>query len=463
MRSTRLPALALAAVLGCARPSAPNVLLIVSDTLRADALSCTGGAARTPNLCRVAAEGALFEQARSAAPWTAPSAVALFTGSHPDGFADRPAGERNQVFLVGPEHETLAEALAARGYTAAADVDNFLVHQTGALQGFARLDPRSAGAGGAAAAIPSREERALRTYAVFDFLAGAREPFFAVRWIMDPHAPYAPPPELLAELEPQAAGLPRPLAFYASLGHQNAAHRLRRHAPSLSGAERRLLRALYDREVEWVDRCVGWLFDALDRRGLRARTFVVVTSDHGEAFGEHGLWLHGKGLHDELLRVPLLVAGPGIPAGLRVAAPVSLTDLVPTLRELLGVDCCAEAQGRSFAALLRGRAEGGRETYAGSANDAGRTRGALVADGLKWIARAGGRGSLYDLAADPGEARDLARERPADAARLSGRLDALREAGESLRVRRLAARSAGELDLVREQTRRELEALGYVE
>jgi arylsulfatase A-like enzyme len=462
VRSPGPLAVATLLALGCSAPERANVLLIVADTLRADALACYGGAARTPNLCRVAAQGALFEQARSAAPWTAPSAVALFTGSHPDGFADRPAGERDPVYLVGAEHETLAEALAARGWAAAADVDNFLVHQTGALQGLARLDPNTAGAGGAAAAIPSQEERARRMYAAYDFLAAAREPFLAVRWTMDPHAPYAPPPELLAELEPAAAGLPRPLAFYASLGHQNAEHRLRRYAPGFGDAERRLLRALYDKEVEWLDRCVGWLFEALDRRGLWARTFVVVTSDHGEGFGEHGVFLHGKGLHDELLRVPLLIAGPGIPAGLRVAAPVSLTDLVPTLRELLGVDCCAEAQGRSFAPLLRGASAAERLVYAGSPNDGGRTTGALVAGGLKWIGSAEG-GALFDLAADPGETRDLARERPADAARLAGRLGALRAENEALRARRLAARKGGELETVRARTRRELEALGYVE
>jgi arylsulfatase A-like enzyme len=438
------------------------VLLIVADSLRADSLSCYGGAARTPHLCRVAEEGALFEQARSPAPWTAPSAVALFTGSHPGGFSDRPPGERDAVYSVGAEHETFAEALAGRGYEAAADVDNFLVHQTGALQGFARLDPNTPGAGGAAAAIPSREEGALRTYAVYDFLAAAREPFFAVRWTLDPHAPYDPPAEYRAALEPLAAGLPRPLSFYASLGHQNAENRLRRVAPSMSGAERRLVRALYDAEVEWVDRRVGWLLDALDRRGLRERTLVVVTSDHGEAFGEHGLYLHGKGLYDELLRVPLLVAGPGVPAGLRVGAPVSLTDLAPTLAELLGVPCCAGAQGRSFAALLRGAAPGERVVYAGSPNHAGRGTHALVEGSLKWIAHAGGGGALYDLAADPGETRDLAAERPADAQRLAARTEALVAETEALRTRRLARRGADELDAVRRDTRRELEALGYV-
>jgi arylsulfatase A-like enzyme len=297
---------------------------------------------------------------------------------------------------------------------------------------------------------------------MFDFLAAAAEPFFAVRWILDPHAPYSPPTELVAGLEPLAAGLPRPLGFYASLGHQNAENRLRRHAPSMNEAEHRLLRALYEREVEWVDRRVGWLFDALDRRGLWDRTYVIVTSDHGEAFGEHGIFLHGKGLYDELLRVPLIVAGPGIPPGLRIAAPVSLTDLFPTLRELLGVDCCADAQGRSFAALLRGGRDGERFAYAGSPNHTGRGHEAVVEGTLKWIAQPDGGGALYDLAEDPGETHDLAAERRADAERLARRARALAAENEGLRVRRLAARDAGELDAVRHEMRRELEALGYV-
>jgi len=441
----------------------------VADALRADALSCYGGPARTPRICELAERGVLFEQAWAGGPWTAPSAVALFTGSHASAFADDPPAAPARVFHVGDEHETLAEALAARGYAVAADVDNFLAHRANALQGLTPLDPRSQGAGGAAAALPPPardDDRVQRMYASVDFLLSAPAPFFAVRWIFDPHAPYEPPARWLEALAPAAASLPRPLSFYASLGHENAAARLRRHAKAMAEPERALLRALYHAEVESVDERVGWLLDALGRRGLRERTLVVLTADHGEAFGEHGVWLHGKALYEELLRVPLLVAGPGVAAGRRVAQPVSLADVAPSLRELLGLPP-GDEQGASFAALLRpgpGAPAGAeRAAYAGSPNGTAHGVDALRVGALKLIAHADGRAELYDLGADSGETRDLAAERPQDVARLRARLEALRAENEGRRRARLAARASGDRERVREETRRELEALGYVE
>ena len=465
MRSILALALACVAAGGCSRGPATNLLLIVSDTLRADALACYGGRARTPHLCGLAARGALFERAYSAAPWTAPSAVALFTGSHPGGYADRPPEQREQAYHVPDEERLLADVLVARGYTARFDLDNGLAYYTNALQGFEGLDVDAPEA--VAAVPPGRgdEERAARMGASLHFLASAREPFLAMRWILDPHAPYGPPPERLGALAPLAEGLPHPLEFYAGLGHHNAEHRLRKVAPSLAPAERRLLRALYDEEVSYVDERVGWLFAELDRRGLWERTLVVFTSDHGEAFGEHGLWLHGKSLHEGLLRVPLIVAGPGVPAGLRVAAPVSLVDLLPTLCERLGVPCPEDVQGTSFAGLLTGGADAPAERaiYAGSSNEPANGLDALIVGHWKLVAKPDGSAALYDLAADPGEERDLAASRPEELARLAPRLAAIRADNEARRARHLAGRSERQLEQVREQTRRGLEALGYVE
>jgi choline-sulfatase len=441
------------------------LLLLVSDTLRADALACYGGAARTPNLCRLAEQGALFERAYAAAPWTAPSTVALFTGSHAAGFGDRPAGERGQTYYVGDEERVLAEVLRERGYAARFDLDNGLAYYSNAFQGLEMLDND---APGALAAVPrgfEKDERALRMGASIHFLASASEPFFLVRWILDPHAPYGPPPARLAALAPLAQGLPRPLEFYAGLGHHNAEHRLRKVAPSLDERERRLLRALYDEEVSYVDERAGWLFAELDRRGLWARTLVVFTSDHGEAFGEHDLWLHGKSLHEELLRVPLLVAGPGIAAGRRIQAPVSLTDLLPTLCQQLAADCGQDAQGASFAALLAGRPDDAPErvVYAGAPNDLGHGLDTIIEGRWKLVARPDGAAALFDLASDPAERSDLAQSQPAERERLRARLEAIRAENEAQRARRLAGRSARQLEKLREDTRRGLEALGYVE
>jgi choline-sulfatase len=453
--------LAIAAfVLGCGGSGAerPNVVLVVSDTLRADALSCYGGPARTPNLCGVAERGMLFEHAYSAAPWTLPSAVSLFTGLPASAFADRPVGEEVGAYHVPDTELLLGEALAARGYALRVDTENRVTLRPNVFQGFEPLPaPRRAG--------DAEDPRAVRMERTLEFLAAPPEPFFLVRWGLDPHAPYAPPPERLAALAPLAESLPRPLAFYASLGQRRAEHRLAEHAPSFSDAELRLLRALYDAEVEWMDELVGRMIDALVERGLMKRTIFVFTADHGEAFGEHGLFLHGEALIEPLLRVPLIVAGPGITAGHRIAQPVSLTDLVPTLRELLGEPAAPGSDpGASFAALLRGAAmDEGRPVYAGSGKAPGRGVDTLIVGRSKLVAHPGGRFALYDLAADPGETRDHASEQPGELAALRERLEAIRFANEDQRRRRLSERSPAEIEKDRQETERELRALGYVE
>lgn len=449
---------ALALGCGAAKPSSLNVVLVVSDTLRADALSCYGGSARTPNLCALAERGTLFENAYSAAPWTLPSIVSLFTGAPPSAFSDRPIGEPAAVYHV-PDGETLlSEALAERGYTLRFDVENRVTLRANVFQGFEPLpDPRPV--------HDIEDPRAVRMERVLEFLSSPPRPFFLVRWFLDPHAPYAPPPSRLAPLERLAEGLPHPLSFYASLGQKQAANRLDDHAPSFSPDEIRLLRALYDAEVEWMDDLVGRMIDMMVLRGLLQRSIVVFTSDHGESFGEHGMFLHGHSLSEELLRVPLIVTGPGIQAGQRVTQLVSLADLVPTLRELLGVPTPPDGDPRaSFAPLLRGGAAADeRVVYAGSAKQAQRGVDALVAGTSKLVALPDGRFVLYDLAADPGETRDLAAERPDEVAALRERLDGIRFASEDQRRRRLAERSPAELEQDRRDTERELRALGYVE
>jgi arylsulfatase A-like enzyme len=448
--------LAIAAfALGCGGAERPNVVLVVSDTLRADALSCYGGPARTPNLCGLAERGTLFEHAYSPAPWTLPSAVSLFTGSPASAFSDRPLGEEAGAYHVPDAEPLLGEALAARGWTLRFDIENRVTLRPNVFQGFEALpEPRRAD--------DVEDVRAVRMERTLEFLNAPPQPFFLVRWGLDPHAPYAPPRERLASLAWLAEGLPHPLAFYASLGQRRAEHRLAEHAPSFSEAELRLLRALYHAEVEWMDELVGRMIDALVYRGLLRRTIFVFTADHGEAFGEHGLFLHGHALIEPLLRVPLIVAGPGIAAGHRVAQPVSLTDLAPTLRELLGEP--AAEPGASFAELLRGAAtDEGRAVYAGSSKEPERGIDALIVGTSKLVAHAGGRFALYDLAADPGETRDHSAEMPAEVAALRERLEAIRAASEAQRSRRLAERSPAELEADRRETERELRALGYVE
>lgn len=342
--------------------SPPNVLLLVVDALRDDAIDCETAPDRTPNLCALARSGVRFRQAYAAAPWTLPSSVAIFTGEYPPVFA-RPGNEQIRKFYRVPRTEPLlAERLAESGYTVRGRVENPVVARGGALRGFA-LPPFEA----AKSARIRREldpavgyvdrGRAYRELLwLLEFLDGADAPFLALHWFDDPHAPYRPP----VEFEPPEIGeLPRPAEFYRGLGHVHAPrrgrHKLRSVIGRLTGPEKDALRLLYLAEVHSVDERIGYLLKALARSPHAEDTYVVVTADHGESFGEQGHWLHGVSLQSELVRIPLLVAGPDVAGGRAVDVPVSQVDLVPTLAELLGVAGFEEVSGASLVPLLRGR------------------------------------------------------------------------------------------------------------
>jgi choline-sulfatase len=451
-----------------------NVLIVVSDTLRADALACYDeGGARTPQICALAERGALFLRAYSNAPWTLPAAASMFSGNPSSQYA-LPMRSSEQPFRFRvPDGETLlAEALAERGYDRIHVIENPLAARSHNLQGFTggppaeslapAIDPRLA--------FDDAIARNRRLAAPLRYLLGpSRRPFLLLQWIDDPHAFYSPPEKYLGPFEAAAAALPRPLAFYVRLGHSHrparGEHKLRDVLPDLAPEERRFLHRLYLGEVESVDERVGYLLGALELSGRDADTLVVFTSDHGEGFGEHGSFLHGETFYDELLRVPLIVAGPGVRAGLRVATPVSLVDLMPTLAELLDVECLESPAGRSLAPLLRGETPADlvdRDHYVVSPL---RSEGsdALVRGAYKLIASRFDRVlELYDLVADPGETRNLAAERPEIAGALLRRARDIRRRDEERRQATL--RAVGELSPAEdEQTLREMKALGYLE
>jgi arylsulfatase A-like enzyme len=170
------------------------------------------------------------------------------------------------------------------------------------------------------------------------------------------------------------------------------------------------LTALYDGEVHRIDRLVSGLLGTLEARGLSDRTLVVFTSDHGQEFLDHGSYTYGHTLYDELLRVPLIVAGPGVASpGQAVKTPVSLIDLAPTLVEIGGAPALSETQGRSLIPALRGQALDDRPVYSESLYRVYYELKAIVQDRYKLIYRPDdGHTELYDLRADPAEQHDLA-------------------------------------------------------
>ncbi|MDH5307236.1 MAG: sulfatase-like hydrolase/transferase [Myxococcales bacterium] len=469
-------------LLACADRPPPNLLLIVSDTLRADALACQGGAAITPNICALAERGVLFENAYSNASWTLPSSVAMFTGNHPSEYARRQeeaAGSGDPIgkwfFYVDASERMCAEALVERGYEAVGFLENGVPLEANVLQGFSALSVDAADG-----EAPDLEELAARTGldaaeprdrrlapALRYLLSAGSRPFVLLEWLEDPHAVYDPPPRQMAELDLDPGRLAHPIEFYTRLGSRADAERgvlpLKRYAPRMSLYERVALKRLYLAEVASVDERVGLLLRALELGGLRDDTLIVFTSDHGEGFGEHGLYLHANSFYGELVHVPLIVAGPGITAGKRVAEPVSHVDLMPTLRELLGVDCLREdARGRSFRSLLTSaESQEQREQYLVDARP--ESGDALIRGNHKLVSQPSGKELLFDLSSDPEETRDLAEHRTEVTQAMRDRLNEIRWENAERRKANLALLGDSHLEDVGEKTLEQLRAIGYLE
>jgi arylsulfatase A-like enzyme len=289
-------------------------------------------------------------------------------------------------------------------------------------------------------------------------------PAFLYLQYMEPHTPYDVPPAyrrrvLSAADEPAAAEASRKVAAL--------------EWDQLSPREIGLLRALYGAEVACVDHELARLFAALAHRRLLDQAIVVVTADHGEEFGEHGLVGHGSGLYNEELRVPLIVAGRGIPAGRVVRENVSLVDVAPTVLAFAGVPAEARFEGRSLLPLLAGAAPPvdviAQLERTKTALDLRHHTAAIVRGDEKLMllapgwAAALGAGALYDLSIDPFEKKPVAMlggpDSPAERRAIVLR-DALADA-----ERRLAASgaSAPETKPLDEERRRRLRALGYVQ
>ena len=291
---------------GCQAHAARSVLLVVVDTLRADHLGVYGYDRPTsPHLDVWAEGGAVFDQAFGTSPWTLPSVATIFTGRLPSrhlaGIFNRgPDGhppDRSQFQQLDPALPTLAEIAAASGIATGAVINNaFLGPQFGVARGFETYDFSSAG-----------NKRLRRADVVVDLALtwlqkrGAA-PFFLVVHLFDPHMDYDPPEATRGQFSSALVetGLPRVTERIRAT--------LRRGQPF----DREYLVALYDEEILFVDRQLKRLFDALDGGGLPDDVVVIVTSDHGEELFDHGWFEHGHSVYNELLRVPLIVRGPGI-------------------------------------------------------------------------------------------------------------------------------------------------------
>ena len=418
----------------------PNILLLVLDCLRADRLDPAFEREASPRLDALAAESVRFSRAFSQANWTRPSIPSYLTGLYPTEHGLTELGQgaaagRSEV-LLSPEAVTLAERLSAAGYaTAMIGEQHQLSPRFNVGQGFEHYNHKG-----------SRAESIH--FGFLDWLDSAPRPFFAYLHYLELHWPYCPPEETRDVFTPGWEG--REFCFQ----WRQLRDDLRTGAVVLTPEEIEVMAARYDEELLALDARIGELFDALRERGVWDDTLVVVTSDHGEEFFEHGGMGHGSTLHDELTAVPLVFKPPAAwngPQGADVDALVELRDLAPTLLEAARLDASG-VEAHSLLPFLFGREPGVRREFVTSED----TRAVAVrtADLKLIVPRDGGPRALYDLREDPGETRDVAGDRPTEVARLEGYLRRWRGSLQPL--------DAPEVELD-DETLEGLKALGYVD
>lgn len=362
-------------------PRVENLLLVTIDALRADRV----GPDLTPRLHALAERGVRFKRVWAQAPNTPRSFPSVLTSRYPSQ-----VGWAQQFKNYSPildDNETVFEALGRAGIRNIGLFSHFYFSvERNLSQGFAEWDNSGAGSISesntdiAAPRIGARVADRLR------HLAAAPQRFALWTHFFEPHSRYVDHPEFPVTLK----GIPG-------------------------------LVARYDAEIRFVDRHLGNLLDVLMQSGLERNTAIVVFSDHGEAFGEHRHYFHGQALHEEQIRVPLVVAAPGLSPRV-LDAPSMLLDLAPTLCELLGVAPPSPFRGRSLLPLARGHALPERPVFAEllPAPSWPHAARALVDRDRKTIDRVSdGVVELYDLAADPAERKNLATSQPeaADAGR----------------------------------------------
>jgi len=332
-------ALAASGLLGCHGQRRPNFLIVVLDTVRRDAAGWPTAAtpaelarARlTPSLAALAGRGVAWSQAWSVAPWTVPSHASLFTGLLPSQHGCD--GENLRLRTGLP---TLAERLGGAGYRTAAFYSNpwLADRATGILRDFQeKLESSIGGLGRMTTGDAGNDQGGAASAANFRDWLQSRDParpFLAFINILEAHLPYAP---TAADLAVAAPGVASDGGVSIAWAHEYNAGL---HPDSL--VDWRHVRSCYAGDVVAADRLLGQILATLREAGLENDTVVIVTSDHGENLGDHGLFEHQFSVHETLLGVPLVIAGPGIgPAGSTRSAPVLLTDLFATVIELAGL------------------------------------------------------------------------------------------------------------------------------
>ncbi len=391
-----------------------NVVLVTLDTTRADHLACYGRtSAMTPNLDRVASDGLLFERAYTVVPITLPSHATMMTGKLPPEHGLR----INGISRLAESVPTLAELLRERGFRTGAFVSSLVLDQRfGLARGFESYDDRL----GDGPQGPNAERSAPETVssAIAWLNSVATEPVFCWVHLFDPHQPYEDHP---AEFGDHFEGRP------------------------------------YDAEIAYMDQQVGRLLDELVRLGIAEKTLLIIAGDHGEGLGEHEEESHGYLAYNSTMHVPLIMRhSQFIKPGTRVADPVSLVDVFPTILDGLQMEEPMGSTGRSLLSYLQSSSVDPRPCY-------GETEAPLMEGGWsplrtwttdRWKYIQSTNPELYDLQADPGEVHNLVDHHAEATAQMR---QALFDFEAGLIV------NQGKNAVLSEQEQRALASLGYAE
>ncbi len=305
-----------------------NVVLISLDTLRADRLGIYGYQRQTsPAIDSFARRGALFENVVSESSWTLPSHVTMLTALHPLSHKVDDRGRK-----IGGTLRMVQEILAAKGFRTLGFADGgYLSRSLGFNRGFQVYEDKREG-------LQAKLPKLIK--ALDGIKVGER--FFAFLHTYDIHCPYHPPEPYYSMFQSEGA---EKIKTKRKCGATFFNKKPRSRGELLFLSDR------YDGKIRWTDNNLSPLFEYLDRRKLLENTYVIILSDHGESFGEHGLVGHQRSLHRELLSVPMIVVGPGIVAR-RIAQPVGLSDLTPTVLSLLGLQTEGKVDGTTLLPIL---------------------------------------------------------------------------------------------------------------
>ncbi len=364
-----------------------NIVLITLDTVRADRLHCYGNAKiKTPTIDALASSGVLFEKAVAQAPLTLPSHASMFTGTNPNVHHVRDTGG----FVLQPSSVTLATTLQQHGWNTAAFVSAVVFKRAfGFNQGFSTYDDRMPGGPGGES--PMRNAGVTVDHALTWLNAQPEQPsrpFFVWLHLYDAHQPYIPPP---AEFQRQYPG------------------------------------DIYDAEIAYMDQQLARFVNAVKKRKPAQNTLFVVLSDHGESLGDHGEYQHGIFLYDSTVRIAWIMAGPGIPAGVRVSQQARTIDLLPTILDLVGVHPSAVVQGTSLVPAFTGKPVATEYSYEETMYPRFIMNWASLR-GIhtdEWMYVRAPKPELYDLKADPAELHNVIDAHPKEYRELDQQLKLL--------------------------------------